>query len=190
LRLFLAVELPLETREALGRLQAELRRVTAGWRWVRPEGIHLTLRFLGEVPDAEQGRTHRAWSDAAARCRPCRFGLRGLGTFPGPGRPRVLWVGVEETPETAGALSETAAEIEAAARSLGFPAEARGFRPHLTLARAAKPRPSPVPEHLRAVELDGGEAREVVLIRSQLLPSGARYTALERFPLGRVEGRE
>lgn len=183
MRLFLAVELPATVQAALSRLASELGARLHGWRFVRPGSVHLTLRFLGEVPDDTDAASRRAWRAAAGAGRAARLAVGGLGTFPPGSRPRVLWVGVREV-GGGGALAELAAGLESAARQAGFEPEPRPFRPHLTLARAARgarPQPPDADEAVLA-EFDAGE---VVLFRSRLLRDGARYTPLERFPLGR-----
>jgi 2'-5' RNA ligase len=180
MRLFLAVDLPTVLRERLAVVQEELRRNSPGWRWVRPEGIHLTLRFLGEVDELRETACRPAWRDAVGRFRRFDLSVGDLGRFPARGRPRVLWVGVREEAEPT--LPRLAEALEEAARGLGFAPETRPFHPHLTLARAAgRPRfvePRPVAPGM-IVPVD-----EVVLFRSRLGPGGARYTALDSFPLG------
>lgn len=182
MRLFLAVDLPGTLRERLAALQSGLRQRCDGWRWVRPEGIHLTLRFLGEV-DAERDAAGRAaWRAALRPLPPFRFSLGAIGRFPPTGRPRVLWLGVTEAGR-GGLLPDLAERLERAARNCGFAAERRPFSPHLTLARAAREGRPAWPG-----DIDGGidllvEVDRVVLFRSELHPSGARYTALEAFPL-------
>lgn len=183
MRLFLALGLPAAIRESLAGAQRVLRSSCTGWRWVRPEGIHLTLRFLGEVSAADDAAQRPSWRRAASRSGPLRLRVAGTGVFPSVRRPRVLWVGVEEI-DPGGRLEALAGALEAAARDAGFKAETRNFRPHLTLARAARGgRPTaPAPESVGWI----GEAAigDLVLFRSELRPQGARYTALERFPLG------
>ncbi len=183
MRLFLALDLPPAVREALGSLQRELSRRAGGWRWTRTEGLHLTLRFLGEVPEPAVERQAEVWRDVAARGRPVRVVFRGIGVFPNERSARVLWVGaVEQPPE--GRLEALAAAFEEAAASLGFPRESRPFRPHLTLARASA-RGRPVVPHADR-ERSVGEAcfEEVVLFRSVLGRDGASYTRLRAFSLG------
>lgn len=184
MRLFLALELPHEPRLELAALSRRLAPGCPDWRWLATESIHLTLRFLGEV-DPERDRAAReAWRRAAATARPLRLRLVGLGAFPGPRRPSVLWVGIEEETPAADGLQLLAQALELAAREQGFAPEDRAFRPHLTLARAARRGQAVAPA---AVEFEGErsfEMRELVLFQSQLGPRGARYTALERYALG------
>jgi len=181
-RLFLAVDLPPALRAALGDLQGRLRARCAGWRWVRPEGIHLTLRFLGEVGPEHDAECREAWREAVRPFPPFRFGLGALGRFPPGGRPRVLWVGVRELPE-AGRLAGLAANLERAARERGFAPEGRAFSPHLTLARAVRGQRAQAPaDDAHGID-EQVDVRRVVLFRSELLPAGARYTALDAFAL-------
>lgn len=183
MRLFLAVELPEEIRSRLAEEQARLKPVCRGWRWVRPASIHLTVRFLGEVPESEIAGQLPAWMETAAGCDRGRFDVGGTGVFPVRGRPRVLWAGISgQQPHNF--LERIAVEFESTAVSLGFEPDRRRFSPHLTLARAtrkgsAEPPPGPEQSSLGKVAVE-----EVVLFRSELLPDGARYTVLDRFRLG------
>jgi len=182
MRLFLALDLPDSLRRELEGLQHRLRSSLTGWRWVRPDGIHLTVRFLGEVAEEDDARQRAAWSDAAASCPRVRFRVGGTGVFPPRGAPRVLWAGVGgiDPPDGLSRLSEA---VERAAWSQGFRLENRPFRPHLTVARAdRRGRPEPPPESDAAV-LGEIEARELVLFQSRLDPRGAQYTRLDAFPL-------
>lgn len=183
MRLFLALDLPPAVREALGGLQQELSRRAGGWRWIRAEGLHLTLRFLGEVPDAAVERQAEVWRQVAARARPVGVAFRGIGVFPNERSARVLWVGaVEEPPE--GRLEALAAAFEEAAASLGFPRESRPFRPHLTVARALPGGRPVVPDVEQDRAFGAARFEEVVLFRSMLGRDGAAYTRLRAFPLG------
>ena len=187
LRLFVAVDLPNEVREALRRLQGELKRQgLSDLRWVRPQGIHLTLKFLGETPAGRVADIRKALSGATKGRRWFRLALGEPGTFGGRRGPRVLWLDVIGDIEP---LRELQAAVEGALVKVGFPPEERGFSPHLTLARVRQPARADTAERvadaLRAVtppqaELD---VREVVLMRSTLQPGGAVYERLAAFPL-------
>jgi len=126
MRLFLAVDLPDSLRRGLGELQRRLRSDLTGWRWVRPEGIHLTMRFLGEVAEEEDARQRTAWRLAAGACPRVRFRVGGTGVFPPRGAPRVLWAGVRaldpmllQNFENAGVklLEPSRAELDALAKA-------------------------------------------------------------------------
>jgi 2'-5' RNA ligase len=184
-RQFLAIDLPQELRARLGASQQALGARHAGWRWVRPAGIHLTLRFLGDVGADLDRQARPGWREAAAGCPRFRFRLTRLGCFPNPRRPRVLWVGVEEL-GSVGRLADLAAATERAAVAAGFDPERRRFSPHLTLARARREarglRIPDASETIRPPSIEV-EAHALTLFRSELEPSGARYTALESFSL-------
>ena len=181
-RLFVAVELPEEAQEALGELSQGLRGLgIRGLRTADPRGIHLTLKFLGDVPVVQVDPIIEALVPAVG-LSPFTLEMRGVGCFPNLQRPRVLWVGVEGEVERLLALQSA---VEEALRPLGFPAEGRPFSPHLTLARL---REGVTPQERRRA----GEAlariswREgitipvnaVSLMRSTLLPEGAQHTRL------------
>jgi len=181
-RLFLALELSEEARAALSRAREIFARSLTGWRFVDPAAVHLTLRFLGEV-DPEKDRAHRrAWGSAVCGFAPVRFQLTGAGVFPGPARPRVLWIGVREDPPE-GRIEEIARALEGAARAEGFPPEDRPFHPHLTLARARRDVHATPPRDAVGELGATVECAEVVLFRSDLGPAGARYSPLDAFPL-------
>ena len=187
MRLFIACELPPATKAALAEVQSQLRaRGAEELRWVRPEGMHLTLKFLGDVPAERVPAIEEALAAAVEGPLEMRLAFRALGTFGGPARLRVLWVGAEgDTPR----LVELAGRVESALAPLGFPPERRPYSPHLTLARVSD-RASPE-QRRRLAELVAAFAmppapeavvREVNLMRSFLEPGGARYQRLAVFP--------
>lgn len=177
-RAFVAVELDARLREALGELQARLRPRLGGIRMVRPEGIHLTLRFLGETSPSQVEALRARLAAAAAACPPCQARVAGLGTFPDRGHPRVLWLGLDVPPP----VLDLQKACEGAARAAGLEAETRPFRAHLTLGRwrDRAPHPELPPADLGSTRLD-----TLVLFRSELRPDGAVYTPLAGFALGR-----
>jgi len=189
LRLFVAIELPGEVREALGRLQHELqRRGLEKLRWVRPEGIHLTLKFLGATPAQKVAAIEEELRSAVKGIEAHEVALGKLGTF-GGGRPRVLWVDLTGELDAGKRLQE---HVEAATEKIGFPREARGWSAHLTLARVrpetAGEAAGALPSAIGAVKPAAGTipVREVSLMRSTLRPSGAVYERVAAFPLGRA----
>lgn len=183
MRMFLAIDLPAAVRSALGDATARLRDRYAGWRWLRPDGIHLTVRFLGEVDPAGLDHHARTWERVARTLAPGRVGVGGAGVFPSRGRPRVLWVGVRDESGRA-VLGSIAGGIESAAVDLGFRAETRPFRPHLTVARALREGAPEIPAPDAVGDLGPFEATEIALFRSELRPDGARYHRLRVFALG------
>lgn len=189
MRQFLAVDLSDGMRDALAALQERLRGSFSGWRWIPPESVHLTLRFLGEVDGALDAEARPRWRRAAEEARRCRCEGAGVGAFPPRGAPRVLWVGVRES-RGGSALASLAEALENEARSLGLPAETRGFRPHLTVGRSRKDCRAARPRGLEDLTLPGFPVETVTLFRSRLSPAGAAYDILERFPVGAGRGDE
>ena len=185
MRLFVAVEVPAAIRDDLATLLTELhalesRSSASKLRWVRPENLHVTLRFIGSVPpeklDVICAELSRVRSD-----RPVELRFRGLGFFPSAKRPRVLWAGMVASPN----LAAIAGDIDKRLAKLEIPAEERAFTPHLTLARFESHK---LPEKLRlAIQeyqaRDFGllQTREFHLIESKTKPSGAEYTTLHSF---------
>src|SRR5260370_20547072 len=142
MRLFVALEIPPTVRENLAELLMSLRAVSPQTRWVRPENLHVTLKFIGEVPEAKLGVIRRALA-AVRSDQPVMLDFRGLGFFPNEKHPRVFWAGTKASPN----LKILAAEMENAVEKLGTSREHRPFSPHLTLSRFEPPR---LPEKLRA----------------------------------------
>jgi len=176
-RAFVALELDDAIRDRLASLMGELRGRLQGLSWVRPEGIHLTLRFLGRASPSALEALKPQLRASASRCPPASPAVSGLGLFPERGRARVLWIGIAVPP----AVHALQAECEAAAVVAGFAAEARPFHPHLTLGRWREDAPRP---ELPATDLGPTPLRCLALYRSDLHPAGARHTPLERFQLG------
>ena len=184
--MFCAVELSAEARERAALHIADLRSrapdVSAGWE--RPEKLHITLKFMGEI---EQGRV-AALSSAAERAArgvpPFDIGIEGVGAFPPRGLPRVLWLGVADT---SGVLARLQQRLEDECAGGGFPREDRAFHPHLTIARLRRPRGA---RFLAALHSEKGFAPAhfcvdaLVVLRSELGPGGSRHTELSRHPLG------
>jgi RNA 2',3'-cyclic 3'-phosphodiesterase len=186
LRLFVAIELPGEVREALSRLQHDLqRRGLEKLRWVRPEGIHLTLKFLGPTLAEKVPEIETALTDAAKGVAQHELALGELGTF-GGSRPRVLWVDLRGDLSGIRDLQEHA---ERALNGLGYEREARGWSPHVTLARVrpeiARDLARALPGAIQGVRVPAAiiPVREVSLMRSTLRPSGAVYEQIAAFPL-------
>lgn len=184
IRSFIAVVVDEGIIARLAALQGELRHTDAPVAWVRPEGMHLTLKFLGDVPEARIPDIGEALRAVAGNWEPFRISVEGTGAFPNLRRPRVVWADVREGRET---LIELAGAVDAALTGLGFPPEDRPFSPHLTLGRVK------VPGRLEALTAQVeshaqdyfGEMTvgEVILFQSELSPKGAKYTSLQRSAL-------
>jgi 2'-5' RNA ligase len=184
LRTFIAVELDAELKGNLGALQDRLRDQVAprSVRWVRLDGIHLTLKFLGDTPSEQVETVKAALAKAATEVGPFTFTVGGLGCFPNTRQPRVVWVGLQEP---TGTLKRLRDAVEAHVAPLGFPTEKRAFNPHLTLGRvqrrASKSEVREIGEVVAASNigaLDEMAVTAVSYIKSDLKPSGAVYTML------------
>jgi len=189
MRLFVALDVPEDVRGALRELVAKLKPLSRSARWARPEGLHVTLKFIGHAIDRPESGKLGELRAALAGVRseaPVEMRFRGVGFFPDARRPRVVWCGVEASAN----LAPLAAEIEKAAAKIGIPREERVFVPHLTLARFKAPEGAEA--LVRAVNefasRDFGAARaaEFHLYESMLKPSGSEYRKIETY--GFVEG--
>jgi 2'-5' RNA ligase len=189
IRAFIAVPLPDSLLEQLTALQRQLKKRVPerSVRWVRPEGIHLTLKFLGDTPTEKLPKIERALAEVARHAPACTFTVGELGCFPNPRRPRIVWIGVQEPTGRLAALQDAIEEVMA---PFGYEPEGRGFTPHLTLGRVqrkvSRSDAARVGEVVTSTEV--GQLAEVpadrfALIRSLLKPTGAEYTALAEFPL-------
>jgi 2'-5' RNA ligase len=177
MRVFVALDIPAEVRAAAAALVVKLRPAWRDARWVRTEGAHITLKFIGEVPPEKVKAIEAALAPIQTPV-PIEMNFRGVGFFPNDRHPRVFWAGIEAGPELAG----LAATVEASLEPLGIAREQRAFSPHLTLARLDSTRGL---DALRAAIASAGPmefgrttARDFHLYQSVLKPSGAEYTRL------------
>lgn len=184
MRLFIALDPSEEQRGKLQALQLRLARSLDGVKWVRPEGLHLTLKFLGEQQAEVVPSIAAAMRKAAASAGPFELQYGGAGVFPSPGRARIVWSGILGG---AGETKNLAASLERELVKKGFPPENRPFRAHITLGRARMPLPEK--ELLRLLDTEGSfttgpaPATSMRLYESRLTPQGAHYTALEEILL-------
>jgi 2'-5' RNA ligase len=183
IRAFIALKPPASWAEELGQIQATLKRDLGSrdFKWVEPEQIHITLRFLGSVPGEQVDSVKNAMTKAAAGFRSFPVRASGLGCFPSANSPRVLWMGIEEEGATLAAKLQRAIEEETA--PFGEPPETRPFSPHLTLARVKEADRDSRMAVQRVVQKPwavSGEwlVSEVLLMQSHLSSGGARYETL------------
>jgi len=181
-RAFIAIELDKRLCNKLDDLQDRLRAdVPPGLvRWVHPEGMHLTLKFLGDIPAAQVPKIAQAVQQASQEHPPFECEVSGLGCFPDTTRPRVVWVGIQEP---SGVLTALQRDVDRAVSALGFEPEQRRFHPHLTLGRVKshdREAIAALGEYVSRAQVKVGsiQANAVHLMRSDLLPGGAVYTAL------------
>jgi 2'-5' RNA ligase len=194
MRLFVALDIDESIRQQIALFVEGVRGFAPDARWVRTDSLHITLKFIGNVPPEDRPRFEQALGGISGPS--LDMSIRGHGFFPTARSPRVFWLGIEAPPE----LARLAAEIDAATAALGIPKEEHSFSPHLTLARGGGRSGSPrfrkgdrpnsqftkLQEKLAALPApDFGTmtAREFFLYESKLSPRGSQYTKLAAFPL-------
>jgi 2'-5' RNA ligase len=177
MRLFVALDLPEAVRRALGELIAQLKPKSRSARWVRPESMHVTLKFLGNV-DARKLDAICAVLATIHSAQPVQLHFRGIGFFPNERRPRVIWSGIEATPN----LFELVAAMEQVFEPLRFARESRPFVPHLTLARLDAPQGAEnlvgAANAMKSYDFGSAHETEFHLFESVLKRSGAEYKKL------------
>ena len=184
-RVFCAIDLPDSVRSLLCHHIARLREQVPKARasWARDTNLHLTLKFLGEIPQPSVADFSTAASQTVAGVSPFSIRLEQTGAFPAQGQPRVLWIGVDDF---SGALAGLHVRLEAESARAGFAREVRPFQPHLTIARLRNP------EGARTLAAAHQQAKfnpveiavsELVVIRSELSSGGPKYTVISRHPL-------
>lgn len=184
MRLFIAVNLPQDVRRALWDAVAPLRERRFPVRWVQPEGLHVTLKFLGEVARERESALRDAIARAVGDMRQFPLGLSGFGAFPTLERPRVVWAGCEPAPP----LELVQHALEREMQELGFPLEGRPFRPHITIGRVRRDaKRRALAGFADAVAPLVHEAAVTVtsvdLMESRLSPAGATYTCRQTVDL-------
>jgi len=189
IRSFIAIELPEEAKEGLARLKKELERDEHKFvKWVDPRGIHLTLKFLGNIPSKQVAEITKAMEGSVQGISPFHLEIGGLGAFPSLRQARVFWVGIGGEVDK---LSRLQQNSDSALAALRFAKEERSFVPHLTLARIRQGA-SPLERRIFG-ELVGStifedkyhvKVESISLMRSQLTPAGAIYTRLSLVRLG------
>lgn len=184
MRVFVAIPVPPPLIQRLKSLIGELKPLNGDVKWVRPESIHLTLKFLGNVPAKRLNEIFAAVAAASSGIEPFALVARNLGAFPSLTRPRVFWVGFDDSGREA--LAHLQARIEQAMVDLGFPEENRPFTPHLTLGRVRSPKNlKPLIETFSRLSFQPVPmpVDRVQVMRSQLRREGAHYTVLKELIL-------
>lgn len=185
MRTFIAIEIPDEIKQQMADVQRRIRNeggVDAGWP--RPEGMHLTLKFLGEVPEAQITDIKEALTAAVQGMTGFRLEIGGAGAFPNARNARVVWIGVSGDLDS---LNRLQTRVEDAMAGVGMERENRAFTPHLTLGRIkyVRSRESLLGalEQVKDVRLPGFEVKAVSLMKSELKRTGAEYTEIARVEL-------
>lgn len=185
IRTFIAVETDESIRQAASRLIDRLRTAGADVKWVAACNMHLTLKFLGDVPEKDIPQVGRTVELAVAETPAFELEIRGLGAFPHPGRPQTIWLGTGSGGPELAALAD---QVERALEPLGFARERRPFHGHLTLGRLRRPSPaikalSRMIQDQAAIEIGRTAVRELIVFSSQLAPSGPVYHPLQHIHL-------
>jgi 2'-5' RNA ligase len=183
MRAFIAFDMPNEIKAALQAAQTALRAARADVAWTKPDNLHLTLKFFGDLDEARVADVAGATREIAALHAPFELQLDALGFFPHARQPRVVWAGLQGALPPLRVLQ---ARLEQRLVEIGFEPEARGFRPHLTLGRIkTKPRTAELVTLAEQHQLEPLRfaLRALVLVRSELHATGARYTTLATLPL-------
>ena len=184
MRTFIAIEIPEEIKTALAALQSALRKANAAVSWTNPENIHLTLKFLGEIEERRLAGIARASMDAAAGVPPLTLRLDRTGVYPNARQPRVIWAGLAGEIEL---LQRMQRGLEEQLAAIGVKGDEKLFRPHLTVGRVKSNRNARemvVQADLYELPAFSFEVREILVMKSELLPAGAKYTALAKAALG------
>jgi len=182
MRLFAAIPVSTEVRELVAEVLRELAPHQWPIRWVRPEAVHLTVKFYGEVPEDSTEQVLASLAEAVRGTGALPVEVGGVGVFPSAGRPRVIWLGVEAP----GALEILHHRVEVGAATLGFPGDGRPYRPHLTLGRLRDRARAPrvVEETLNGItRRETFLAKRMVLYQSILSSAGADHRSVATFPL-------
>ncbi|MCS7015758.1 MAG: RNA 2',3'-cyclic phosphodiesterase [Gemmatales bacterium] len=183
IRTFIALELTKNIRQKLTTLQEKLAAAIPDVKWVAPENLHVTLFFLGDVPDLEVPEVCRRVEQAVAGLAPFSVSVEGLGCFPGTNRPRVLWAGITKGTQE---LQRVHKLIEGPLHALGYRAEERRYVPHVTLGRLKRDRPVPrmaeLVQEMNRCRCGEMVASEICIMASQLERSGPIYTVMGRAP--------
>ena len=185
LRTFVAINIPANIKQELARVQDLFRHADIGVRWVRPEGLHVTLKFLGEVEEERIAEIRSVMVEAARGASAFTLELTEVDAFPNARYPRIIWMGLEDA---SGELQRLQEKLDKGFRKLGFEPEGREYSPHLTMGRVAASRGRGQLIRLLHTEKrrHGGifEVSAVDPMRSTLTPAGAEYALLGSVPLG------
>jgi RNA 2',3'-cyclic 3'-phosphodiesterase len=189
LRLFIAIQIPEPVRDEIIRVQQELQPLVphSVARWTRPDQFHLTLRFLGDVPVAGLEKLKKSVGAVCRNVRPLSLRAEGVGFFPNPRSPRVIWVGINDGE---GQLVDLQKQIETVAGQFSSEPGEKNFTGHVTLGRLKNPRPADTRELVARAQsfekrlFGDWPALEIEIIRSELSPAGARHTSLGVIRLG------
>lgn len=183
-RTFIAIKLTPEIISNISGVQEELKKSVLEVKWVKPENVHLTLKFLGHITPEELEKVKLATRETLKPFAPFEVSVSGLGAFPKIEYPRVIWVGIDKGKKE---LTKIASRIEENLAKIGFAKEKRGFSPHLTLGRVKSPKGGErlieTFTKLKAANLGSMRVTKISIMKSELRPLGPVYTSLEEIDL-------
>lgn len=178
-RSFIAIELSPQAHDELAGLQSSIKKADADIKWIEPENIHLTLKFLGDVGTKQLEKIKKILEETAAGFKAFELTMKGLGTFPERGSPRVIWVGVDLG---AAEAAQIARALELRLQAYGIQEEERGFHPHITLGRVRNRRNyDNLRKAIETIRFNGTSRIRVAylaLFSSRLTPRGSIYVPL------------
>ena len=187
IRAFIAIDINEETRRAIDDFMKKLRALSLDAKWVKPENIHITMKFLGNISIHDHDKLYKGINMIIKETAVFRLSFEGAGCFPGPNNPRVLWVGVKGELEP---LRNLQGAIEDRLNEAGFPREDRGFAPHVTFGRL---RSNKNAEGLKEILKNYADARfgedmvsSLNVYKSTLTPAGPNYNVLKEFKFGKI----
>lgn len=183
IRTFISINLDESLKKEINNLLMDIKKHDLAVKWVPPENLHITLKFLGHIPEDKIEKVKERLSDLTSRFNPFILRFRGIGFFPDRKRPRVIWVDISDT-DTLRDLQEM---IEERLTEIGFEREDRGFSPHLTIGRIKslgdRERLTGLIDTIKDREFGSIKVDRVSLMRSDLRPGGAKYSVIAEFPL-------
>jgi 2'-5' RNA ligase len=184
IRSFIALDLPEDLKKGLQNLQDKARKHTDCVRWVKPDNIHLTLKFLGAIEESQVDPIARILENMTTGIAPFKLQVKGFGAFPNARSPKVIWVGMDDNQERVVLFQE---KLEETLAAIGFAPEKRTYSPHLTLGRVKESRAKRDIEQLiekyKDEDLGYFTAGSIVFYRSDLQPSGPVYSSLKTIQL-------
>lgn len=185
IRAFIAIPVSQEVRDLVSSILKRLITAGADVKWVEPQNLHLTLKFLGNISLDMVDEISNVIQDAVRGIDRFELEIKGISSFPGGNKPmRVIWLGIDDL---SGLLEEISTRIEKACRPLGFEPEERGFKPHLTIGRVRQGSPNLAKLKSEILSLEFNPLKlsvdQVNLMRSELSPRGPTYTVLRSFGL-------
>lgn len=185
MRTFIAIELNNAIKQELAGLQDKFKTAGADVKWVKPENVHLTLKFLGNIDEEKAGKVKSILDNIASKYKKFQISLFKIGCFPRLEHPRVVWVGIDQG---CADIEEIAKNLEEELEGIGFAKEKRPFSAHLTLGRVRSPKGrAELVQKIKALEVHSSaslDVAELVLFKSTLTPTASIYTPLHASKLG------